>query len=152
MKIKNRSRKRSHKRDGIGVRRIRTFPFLLTLLTTPSLTFRLRSCENQIVGVGSRSGSSLRGRQLKGKGKGVLGARETRGAREEGGRETPFPSSLLPHAWSRALIPFPSPFERLPRRLKRKDKPRTMHVPTLCDWFGSSASAFYSDNLVFTRL
>ena len=56
-------------------------------------------------------------------GKGVLGARETRGAREEGGRETPAssppPSSLLPRAWSRALIPFPFPlpFERLPRRL-----------------------------------
>ena len=32
---------------------------------------------------------SLRGRRLKGKGKGVLGARETRGAGEEGGRETP---------------------------------------------------------------
>ena len=31
--------------------------------------------------------SSLRGRRLKGKGKGVLGARGTRGAREEGGRE-----------------------------------------------------------------
>ena len=31
--------------------------------------------------------SSLRGRRLKGKGKGVLGARETRGAREEGGKE-----------------------------------------------------------------
>ena len=30
---------------------------------------------------------SLRGRHLKGKGKGVLGARETRGAREEGGEE-----------------------------------------------------------------
>ena len=30
VKIKNRSRKRSHKRDGIGVRRIRTFPFLPT--------------------------------------------------------------------------------------------------------------------------
>ena len=29
----------------------------------------------------------LRGWRLKGKGKGVLGARETRGAREEGGRE-----------------------------------------------------------------
>ena len=55
MKIKNRSRKRSHKRDGIGVRRIRTFPFLPTPLTTPSLTFRLWSSENQIVGVGSRS-------------------------------------------------------------------------------------------------
>ena len=31
--------------------------------------------------------TSLRGRRLKGKGKGVLGARETRGAREEGGKE-----------------------------------------------------------------
>ena len=30
---------------------------------------------------------SLRGRRLKGTGKGVLGARETRGAREEEGRE-----------------------------------------------------------------
>jgi len=28
-----------------------------------------------------------------------------------------FPSFLLPRAWSRALIPFPFPFERLPRRL-----------------------------------
>ena len=34
-----------------------------------------------------QSVNSLRGRRLKGKGKGVLGARETRGAREEGGRE-----------------------------------------------------------------
>ena len=32
---------------------------------------------------------SLRGRCLKGKGKGVLGARETRGAHEEGGKKTP---------------------------------------------------------------
>ena len=32
---------------------------------------------------------SLLGRRLKGKGKGVLGARETRGVREEGRRETP---------------------------------------------------------------
>ena len=33
--------------------------------------------------------ASLRGRRLKGNGKGVLGARETREAREEKGRETP---------------------------------------------------------------
>ena len=33
------------------------------------------------------SWSSLRDRRLKGKGKGVLGARETQGAREEGDRE-----------------------------------------------------------------
>ena len=41
VKIKHRSRKRSHKRDGIGVIRIRTFAFLPTPLTTPSLTFCL---------------------------------------------------------------------------------------------------------------
>ena len=56
MKIKIRSRKWSHKRDGIGVRIIRTFPFLPTPLTTPSLRFRLWSSENQIVGVASRNG------------------------------------------------------------------------------------------------
>ena len=33
--------------------------------------------------------NSLRGRRLKGRGKGVLGARETRGPGEEGGKETP---------------------------------------------------------------
>ena len=38
---RSRSLKQSHKRDGMGVRRIRTFPFLPTPLTTPSLTFRL---------------------------------------------------------------------------------------------------------------
>ena len=37
----------------------------------------------------SRVPVSLRGRRLKGKGKGVLFARETRGAREEEGKETP---------------------------------------------------------------
>ena len=37
MKIKYRSRKRSHKLDGIGVGRIRTFPFLPIPFTTPSL-------------------------------------------------------------------------------------------------------------------
>ena len=79
-----------------------------------------------------RYSSSLRGRRLKGKGKGrkregkgkgkgalwkgVLGAKEGEGrARKEGGK--PPPSSLLPRAWSRVLIPFPFPFERLPRRL-----------------------------------
>ena len=46
---------------------------------------------------------SLRGRRLKGKGEKEFYAREKR----EGG------------AWSRALIPFPFPFERLPRRLSR---------------------------------
>ena len=37
MKTKNRSRKQSHKLDGIGVGRIRTFPFLPIPFTTPSL-------------------------------------------------------------------------------------------------------------------
>ena len=55
-KSKSGSRKRSQKCDGIGVRRMRTFPFLRTPLTTQSLTFRLWSSENQMVGVGSRSG------------------------------------------------------------------------------------------------
>ena len=39
VKLKNRSRKRSHKLDGIGVGKIRTFPFFnfATLLITPLL-------------------------------------------------------------------------------------------------------------------
>ena len=37
VKIENRSSKRSYKLDGIGVRRIRTFPFLLFPFTTLSL-------------------------------------------------------------------------------------------------------------------
>ena len=46
--------------------------------------------------VASNSLSSLRGRRLKGMGKGVLGARETRGSARGGRKENPFPSSLLP--------------------------------------------------------
>ena len=45
VKIKNRSRKQSHKRDGIGVGKIRTFRLSTSLI---------RSRENQIVGVGIR--------------------------------------------------------------------------------------------------
>ena len=37
------------------------------------------------------------------------------------------------------------------RKKKRKDKPITIHVVTLCDWLSSSASASDHDNLVFTR-
>ena len=55
MKLKNRSRKRSHKLDGIGVGRIRTFPFSCYSAYYPVASFRLWSSENQIVGVGSRS-------------------------------------------------------------------------------------------------
>ena len=47
---------------------------------------------------------SLRGRRLKGKGKGVLGARETGGVRAP--RVSLAPKTL-----------FPFPFKRLPRRL-----------------------------------
>ena len=55
-------------------------------------------------------GISLRGRPLKGRGKGVLGARETRGAREEGGREgVSFPPPRAPLAFlSHLKLPFPS--------------------------------------------
>ena len=53
-KKKHRSHKRSYKRDGIGVRWIRAFPFLPTSLTIPSLMFRLCCSENQIFE--SRSG------------------------------------------------------------------------------------------------
>ena len=35
-----------------------------------------------------------------------------------------FPSSLLPRAWSRALTPFPFPFERLPLRLVKIEQRR----------------------------
>ena len=43
----------------------------------------------------SNSLSSLRGRRLKGMGKGVLGARETRGSARGGRKENPFPFSLV---------------------------------------------------------
>jgi len=37
------------------------------------------------------------------------------------------------------------------RKQKPKDRPITVLFPTLCDWLSSSASAYDSDNLVFTR-
>ena len=40
VKIKNRSRKQSHMHDGIGIRRIRTFSFLLTPLTGHHVVYR----------------------------------------------------------------------------------------------------------------
>ena len=54
------------------------------------------------------SACRLRGRRLKGKGKRVLGARETRGAPSSRHSVSLAPKTL-----------FPFPFKRLPRRLKR---------------------------------
>ena len=61
--------------------------------------------------------ASLRGRRLKGKGKGLLGARETWGAREEGGKETLSPSLRAPGVSLAPKTPFPFLFKRVPRRL-----------------------------------
>ena len=48
MKIENRSRKQSHKLDGIGVGRIRTFPFLPIPFTTPSLMIQWKlGCQSR---------------------------------------------------------------------------------------------------------
>ena len=70
-------------------------------------------------------GASLRGRRLKGKGKEVLGVRETRRTLEEGGNPNltspltlSFPPSLLVRPYFLApKTPFPLFFKRLPRRL-----------------------------------
>ena len=66
---------------------------------------------------------SLRGRRLKGKGKGVLCARETRGAGEEGERETAFPSlppsSRVPRAPNPLSLPFQTPATQ-PTKFGRK--------------------------------
>ena len=67
---------------------------------------------------------------LKGEGEaGNLGARER--AREKGKE----PSSLLLRAWSRALIPFPFPFERLPLRLAGKWQRKLLVFLTHESWF-----------------
>ena len=57
VKIKNQSRKQSHKRNGVGVRRIRTFPF--SSYSSYDSVEISRSSENQIVRVGERRFSSL---------------------------------------------------------------------------------------------
>ena len=68
-----------------------------------------------------RGSTSLRGRRLKGKGKGVFGARETREpgrARREGRKETPVSFPPSSRAACVSLAPkTPFPFKRLPRRL-----------------------------------
>ena len=73
----------------------------------------------------ARGTTSLRGRRLKGKGKGERNART--GAREEGGKEgnASFLLSLLARPGFRVPLapktPFPFPFKRLPRRLGEYD-------------------------------
>ena len=48
MKIENRSRKRSHKLNGIGFGRIRTFPFHPIAFTTPSLMIQCKlGCQSR---------------------------------------------------------------------------------------------------------
>ena len=61
--------------------------------------------------------ASLRGKSLKGKEKGLLGARETQGAHEEGGKETLSPSFCAPRIYLAPKTPFPFLFRRLPTRL-----------------------------------
>ena len=70
----------------------------------------------------------LRDRRLKGMEKRVLGARETRGGARGVKERKPVP--LLPRAWSRALIPFTFPFERLPRRLQSQKSLRKFAPPS----------------------
>ena len=61
---------------------------------------------------------SLRGRRLEGEGKGVLGARETRGPGRTRRKGTSFPpSSRSPRVSLAPKTPFPFPFKRLRRRL-----------------------------------
>ena len=55
MKTKIHSSKQSHKHDELESEESEHFHFLPTLLPIPSLMFRLRSSENHIVGVQSRS-------------------------------------------------------------------------------------------------
>ena len=60
----------------------------LTFLTKKTLLHPFGDAEISHYKTSRKSGkhcNSLRGKHLKGKGKGVSGARETRGAREEGG-------------------------------------------------------------------
>ena len=63
---------------------------------------------------GEKKLHSLRGRRLKGKGKGILGARETK------------------------LRPLPIPFERLPRRLgiaRQRERKKQKQNKRLYSWF-----------------
>ena len=64
-----------------------------------------------------------------------------------------FPSSPLPRAWSCALIPFPFPFERLPRSLSvshKKAKTRKRKVGNL--WFEFCLVLYPSSSLNYRSL
>ena len=95
------------------------------MLRTEAYTSELGTLSDarRLFGNVARGTTSLRGRRLKGKGKGVFGVRETRGpgrARREGRKETPvsfLPSSRAPRISLALKTPFPFPFKRLPRRL-----------------------------------
>ena len=95
------------------------------MLTTEAYASQVGTLSDarRLFGNVGRGSTSLRVRHLKGKGKGVFGARETRGpggARWEGKKETPVsfpPSSRAPRVSLAPKTPFPFPFKRLPRRL-----------------------------------
>ena len=76
--------------------------------------------ESENIESGEKELHSLRGRRLKGKGKGILGARETK------------------------LRPLPFPFKRLPRRLgiaRQRERKKTNQNKWLYPWF-----FLYNDN------
>ena len=100
---------------------------------------------------------SLRGRRLKGKGKGILGAREMRGpgrVRREGGKCVSFPpSSRAPRVSLVPKTPFPFPFKRLPRRLQLSrhlllnEQKKVVGAPRIQLWIcGSSLLWWLSTN------
>ena len=102
--------------------------FCLTLVKLQISHFYVICALRYFSPVLSNSPSSLRDRRLKGMEKRVLGARETRGGARGVKERKPVP--LLPRAWSRALIPFTFPFERLPRRLQSQKSLRKFAPPS----------------------
>ena len=93
---------------------------------------------------------SLRGRRLKGKGKGILGAREMRGpgrARREGGRETQAFPSLPPRAPLAFLSCLKLPFPSLSRHLLVNEQKKVVGAPRIQLWIcGSSLLWWLSTN------
>ena len=79
-------------------------PLRKTYRRTTPLNYAAQHGHANIIRLLVKHGASLRGRRLKRKGKGVLGARETRGA-------------PTPRVFLAPKTAFPFPFKRLPRRL-----------------------------------